>query len=741
MIQLKPFQQNVVNKLLSFISPNYEVNDLIIKAPTGSGKTIILLSWIDEYIRSTADNVSFVWFTPGAGELEEQSKNKANSFGSIKAQSIDDAILTGFSKESVTFINYERVVGKKSKAMLTDSEHATIVDRIEEAFQDDRHFVVIIDEAHRNDTKKAKNVINYFNASKTVSVSATIEDSKVPSVDFYEVSEEDVIDSGLITKSVVVNEDIDSSFNDTNEFIALFNAAEKKRKQIVEEYNNNSVTGVNPLVIVQLPDEATPEFFLRIQKHLQNQMKKTYENGKLSVWLSQQKINISDVEKLDSKVQYLIIKQAIATGWDAPRSKILIKIRENMGEQFTIQTLGRIRRMPQPWIGHYNVDVLDNSYLYTFDTDFLNGVFSQLTSVIPTPLLRLKDEAKNIKLTSERVLNYDQLLNEHLILNNIYNGIKKRFRFTTDLDSNSHILESNGYILGDKILTSFKQGRFNTLNNIDNLMDRERYIKADYRDNRIDLLHAFHELSRVVHLPVSRVEGMLKRLFSWRGRLDEISLLKLNADEWTAFILNNWKLLRDEFRKVDVSQAIQSSLDIDNIQRSDFEIPYYERYTYNPNNQNNNTVKTNVYHKYTSAIVDARPSIAERLMERFVENYQDYFKFIYKNGDKGSQYFSLVYGTNGGLSHFYPDFIIKTKDNEIYIIETKGGENVKREDKNIDLYAPAKYEAMKNYASRYNLKWAFVRDMDERLFYLNSGEWSDDIEKEGTWKPIELLFK
>lgn len=77
------------------------------------------------------------------------------------------------------------------------------------------------------------------------------------------------------------------------------------------------------------------------------------------------KRNVSDVNKLDNKVEYLIIKQAIATGWDAPRAKILIKIRENMGEQFTVQTLGRIRRTPQPWIGHYNVDVLDNAYLYT----------------------------------------------------------------------------------------------------------------------------------------------------------------------------------------------------------------------------------------------------------------------------------------------------------------------------------------------------------------------------------------
>ncbi|HHX2558194.1 DEAD/DEAH box helicase family protein [Staphylococcus epidermidis] len=129
MIKLKEFQQNAVNKLLEFTAPEYKVNELTIKAPTGAGKTIILLSWIEEYIKSTADDVAFIWFTPGAGELEEQSKDKANNFSSIQAQSVDDALNNGFGIGSATFINYERVVGKKSKAMLTDSEHDNLVDK------------------------------------------------------------------------------------------------------------------------------------------------------------------------------------------------------------------------------------------------------------------------------------------------------------------------------------------------------------------------------------------------------------------------------------------------------------------------------------------------------------------------------------------------------------------------------------------------------------------------------------
>lgn len=45
-----------------------------------------------------------------------------------------------------------------------------------------------------------------------------------------------------------------------------------------------------------------------------------------------------------------------------------------------------------------------------------------------------------------------------------------------------------------------------------------------------------------------------------------------------------------------------------------------------------------------------------------------------QNGDAGQQYLSIVY-VNGIRKQwlFYPDYIIKTKDNNVWIIETKGG--------------------------------------------------------------------
>ncbi|MBJ8349992.1 DEAD/DEAH box helicase [Streptococcus zalophi] len=738
MINLKDFQNNVTDKLLRFTSPDYPVDELIIKSPTGSGKTITLLSWIDNYIASTHDNVAFVWFTPGAGELEEQSQDKASGFASIKSQSVDDALLHGFDKGTVTFINYERVIGKKSKAMLTDSERDNLVDKIEKAFQQDRHFVLVIDEAHRNDTKKARDIISQFKASKTVRVSATIDDPNIPDkVEFYEVGEDAVIKSGLITKAVVVNEDIDVTLDVEDESAILFEAAEKKRQAIVKAYAENGVIGVNPLVIVQLPDKSDdePDLLARVERYLQETLHKNYEDETLGIWLSDKKRNHLDVQKLDSPVQYLIIKQAIATGWDAPRAKVLIKVRENMNETFTIQTIGRIRRMPQPNRGHYGVDVLDNAYLYTFDSDFLSGAYTQGGGIAPTPILKLKDRAKSFRLDSERIANTEEEKSEKAILNNLYGGLKSSWHLTDNPLENRKIIENQGIKIGRTIKTTYKQGRFDTLEHSDRLEDLERFVEVDYRGNRLELLHAFHELDRVIHLPVSKVEAILKRFFLKDGREKKESLLQLDAQEWTAFILNYWRTLREEFRKVDVKKAV--TLDLQQLRVNDFTIPLEERYTYNPSIISE-PVETSAYEGYTTASIAVRPSLVERLFERYLEDHSDTVDFVYKNGDRGTQYFSLAFGTNGGRSHFYPDFIIKMKNGDVYIVETKGGVTNYGVDKNIDPYAPVKYAALKDYANRHKVKWAFVRDYDEKLWYLNEDEWIDDMTM---WHDIDELFR
>lgn len=77
-IKLKDFQIDTVNKLLDASSIGTK-KEILVQAPTGSGKTIILVSYIEEYLKENNKTI-FVWLTPGKGDLEEQSRKKMVNF-------------------------------------------------------------------------------------------------------------------------------------------------------------------------------------------------------------------------------------------------------------------------------------------------------------------------------------------------------------------------------------------------------------------------------------------------------------------------------------------------------------------------------------------------------------------------------------------------------------------------------------------------------------------------------------
>ena len=117
----------------------------------------------------------------------------------------------------------------------------------------------------------------------------------------------------------------------------------------------------------------------------------------------------------------------------------------------------------------------------------------------------------------------------------------------------------------------------------------------------------------------------------------------------------------------------------------------------------------------------------------------DSIEWVYKNGDAGQQYFSIVY--HDGMENqclFYPDYIAKMKNGDVWIIETKGGEQ-NGHTKNIDMQAEAKFNALKTYARKYGVKWGFVRDIDEYL-YINNTTYTEDMSGDN-WLLLESVLK
>ena len=75
------------------------------------------------------------------------------------------------------------------------------------------------------------------------------------------------------------------------------------------------------MIIVQLPNKSDA-LLDRVEEYFESKGI-TYENNLLSVWLSDKKQNLEDIEDNDATPIAVIIKQAVATGWDCPRAQIL----------------------------------------------------------------------------------------------------------------------------------------------------------------------------------------------------------------------------------------------------------------------------------------------------------------------------------------------------------------------------------------------------------------------------------
>ena len=169
-MELKEFQLQAVKSL--FEAMDKPTRDIVLKSPTGSGKTIILTYFMHQYIHSFPKTV-FVWLTPGKGNLEEQSKEKMDKYiHASQTKLLSDVMTCGFEENDSVFINWEKLT-KKGNNALKDSERTNFLEHIAHALNDGLRFVIIVDESHQNNTIKADEIIQYFHTEKIIRCSAT----------------------------------------------------------------------------------------------------------------------------------------------------------------------------------------------------------------------------------------------------------------------------------------------------------------------------------------------------------------------------------------------------------------------------------------------------------------------------------------------------------------------------------------------------------------------------------------
>lgn len=401
------FQNDAIEELISKFKTLYKIHTdsfentpkIILKAPTGSGKTFMTESFIHRLASQPDFNedVAFVWMTC-SDTLAMQSRDK---FYEYFSPNLNSRLLTASDieqnefllKNDILFSNWQKYnisKDKFDKRTLRRPEDERKLkengfyfdDLIENTKNQGRQIVLLIDESHAYDSKLAEeSVIKTIEPKIIIKISATPFKNDSEKKDFYaqkgmgyaeivEIKRESVIAEGLIKESIIsqTEEDI-MNYKVPDEDIEklLLTLAIEKQKHLREEWQKLGFN-INPLVMIQLPNDSKTKTANEIESKktrvLQILKDLGIEENKIATRLQETTERMNDITQNDSQIDFLLFKLAAATGWDCPRAHILVRYREIKSESFETQTLGRILRMPVVK-KDFNNQILQTGYLYT----------------------------------------------------------------------------------------------------------------------------------------------------------------------------------------------------------------------------------------------------------------------------------------------------------------------------------------------------------------------------------------
>lgn len=693
MIILKQYQEEAVNSLLTntykLLNRNKVQQKMILKAPTGSGKTVIMAAFLNKLCEELPDrlelpkrNITFIWIAPNKLHLQSYHslQNYFSELRSIKPIQFEDVTDNIIKPNEVLFVNWESI-NKESNVIVRESETGKSIYRfIDEARLQDTEIVVIIDEEHMfantRTAKRAAEVLKRIAPKIEIRVSAT-----PTSISDYItlVERQDVIDQEMIKESIVLNpalESYDQEDRTLNQ--TLLDIALDKRKQLSEAYARLG-KNINPLLLIQLPNDTAErnsvedtKIIDEVTQYLDVKHNITTQNGKLAVWLSNQKNNLDNLEDYDNMTDVLLFKQAIALGWDCPRAAVLLIYRELHSQTFTVQTVGRILRMPEQM--HYSESLLNQGYVYTnLSRSQIEVVQDDMSYITTNKAVRI-EQYMPANLTST-------FYNTRLVRNRLgskfrralYTVAERHWGLSRDLDD-SNIYTRNQMRMAErmieidvsKIEVTVPENIFLTGGlQVENIEDTVRFARTEGELNVL-----FRQFCRANIGPFAVVDSTpvlemaLKMFFEEFFAFGEFATVKIilhenNKPKFVELISH----ALEEYTRMQEDALNKATKDK---QIYGWEVP--EERIYNDRYQESKKEA----HALVPFYEADRASMPEVHFANYLDSNKDKLEWWYKNGESAKEHFAVPYTNYTGKdSLFYVDFIALTKTKVRLLFDTK----------------------------------------------------------------------
>ena len=275
---LYPFQTKHEENLLAKCADHEEI---VLYAPTGSGKTVMVCKFIDDYLDENPNTV-FLWLCPGAGGLAKQSQDSFEEVTSgIPFGDVYSFITEPDPRGQVFFINWDKI-NKKSNVVLREGEHKDLMSKVLSCHNNNIDIFMLIDEEHKyRDT--ANEYVSNIQPVHVLRISAT----PVSKGDHTEIIKDDeVISAGLIATGISINEGVSAAIQENNNLdddLMLLELADKKRKEIQKQYDDLNLK-IRPLVLIQFPN-GSDEWIKRVKDTLDD-MGYSENSGLVASWFS-----------------------------------------------------------------------------------------------------------------------------------------------------------------------------------------------------------------------------------------------------------------------------------------------------------------------------------------------------------------------------------------------------------------------------------------------------------------------
>lgn len=457
-LALLDFQQEYVAELLVKLSKakkhvaDRELEAVLLAAPTGSGKTIMMAATIEQVLFGAdgfdpEPDAVFLWLSDQP-ELNEQSRARLLSATSMLREHQLVTVQPEFDQEQfdggkVYFLNTQKLGKDKGLTSKSDSRTFTIWETVQNTAERLRdRFYVVIDEAHRGmgritnaDAEARTTIVQKFLLGNpgtpmkavplVIGVSATpkrFEDllnKQQNDRHLYKVVVDvmKVRESGLLKDLLRVWVPDEEEEEQPTDWTLLRTAGARwamLRAAWRTYCESQNMAVVEPVLVIQVEDGTASNLtktplataILTLEEAVG-----TISSEELAHCFQEDKDVVAGVHKIrhlapskvssDPTVKFVFFKMALTTGWDCPRAEVMMSFRRAVDATLIAQLVGRMVRTPLARRVEEN-ELLNEVHLYLphYDKDGLATVISKLeTDADNVPATKVVLASKTVDLS------------------------------------------------------------------------------------------------------------------------------------------------------------------------------------------------------------------------------------------------------------------------------------------------------------------------------------------------------